>query len=214
MPCRGHDGPKGDGSSYCPRFHPRLGDRGEGSGEDDEYRDAVPVSADSPFLRACRGEPADRVPVWFMRQAGRSLPEYRALRAGSAMLDACRDPDLITEITLQPVRRHGVDAAIFFSDIMVPLAAIGVGVEFVAGVGPVVEKPIRSTTDLDVVRPLTAEDVPYISTAVRRLVAELGDQKRVLTPQAALDAGASWLVVGRPITGANDPVAAARTLFD
>ena len=78
-----------------------------------------------------------------MRQAGRSLPEYRALRAGTAMLDACRDPELITEITLQPVRRHGVDAAILFSDIVVPLVAIGVGIDIVAGVGPVVAKPIR-----------------------------------------------------------------------
>src|SRR4051794_26334988 len=130
---------------------------------------------ESLLVRAATGRPGPYPPVWFMRQAGRSLPEYRALRVGRAMLDACRDPDLITEITLQPVRRHGVDAAIVFSDIVVPLVAIGVGVDIVPGVGPVVEKPIRSTTDLDVLRELVPSDVPYISAAVRALVDELGD---------------------------------------
>ena len=77
--------------------------------------------ADSDLVRAARGLPVTRTPVWFMRQAGRSLPEYRSLRAGTAMLDACQDPDMVTEITLQPVRRHGVDAAILFSDIVLPL---------------------------------------------------------------------------------------------
>jgi uroporphyrinogen decarboxylase len=108
-----------------------------------------------------------------MRQAGRSLPEYRELRVGNAMLDACRDPELITEITLQPVRRHGVDAAIFFSDIVVPLVAIGVGVDIVAGVGPVVEHPIRETADLDVLREIEPADVPYVTDAVRSLVGDL-----------------------------------------
>ena len=99
---------------------------------------------DSLLVRAATGRPGPHPPVWFMRQAGRSLPEYRALRAGTAMLDACRDPELITEITLQPVRRHGVDAAILFSDIVVPLVAIGVGVDIVPGVGPVVAEPVRT----------------------------------------------------------------------
>src|SRR4051794_30560409 len=87
------------------------------------------------LLRAAAGEPLARPPVWFMRQAGRSLPEYRALRAGTSMLQACRTPDLVTEITLQPVRRHGVDAAIFFSDIVVPLVAVGLDIEIVPGTG-------------------------------------------------------------------------------
>ncbi|MBO0787788.1 MAG: uroporphyrinogen decarboxylase, partial [Actinobacteria bacterium] len=95
--------------------------------------------ADSPFLRACRGLPVPRVPVWFMRQAGRSLPEYRAARAGLPMLTACATPDLVTELTLQPLRRYQVDAAILFSDIVVPLKAIGVGIDIKAGVGPVVD---------------------------------------------------------------------------
>ena len=102
------------------------------------------VSADAPFLRACRREAHDRVPVWFMRQAGRSLPEYRAIRGEGSITQAIRTPDLATEITLQPVRRHGVDAAIFFSDIVVPLQAVGVDLDIVPGVGPVIATPIRS----------------------------------------------------------------------
>ena len=103
--------------------------------------------ADSDLVRAARGLPVSRTPVWFMRQAGRSLPEYRALRAGTAMLEACQDPDLVTEITLQPVRRHGVDAAILFSDIVLPLVVAGVDIEIKPGVGPVVAQPCaRSPT--------------------------------------------------------------------
>src|SRR5215203_4314248 len=108
----------------------------------------VPDLADSPFLRACRREPVPHTPVWFMRQAGRSLPEYKKVREGIAMLDSCMRPDLVTEITLQPVRRHHVDAAIYFSDIVVPLKAIGVGLDIKPGVGPVVENPIRTRADL------------------------------------------------------------------
>jgi uroporphyrinogen decarboxylase len=109
-----------------------------------------------------------------MRQAGRSLPEYRRIREGVPMLDSCMRPELITEITLQPVRRHGVDAAILFSDIVVPLKAIGVDVEIVTGVGPVIAKPIAGWSDLDMLRPLEADDVSYVTSAVRELVAELG----------------------------------------
>ena len=100
-----------------------------------------------PFLRACRGIPGgpdDRVPVWFMRQAGRSLPEYRAIRGEGSILDAIRDPELSAEITLQPVRRYGVDAAILYSDIVVPVAAIGFGVDVAPGVGPVVDAAVPS----------------------------------------------------------------------
>ena len=94
-------------------------------------------TAGSALITAYRGAQPDRRPVWFMRQAGRSLPEYLRVRAGTGMLEACLTPDLATEITLQPVRRHGVDAAILFSDIVVPLRLAGVGVEIVAGTGPV-----------------------------------------------------------------------------
>src|SRR6187397_1573997 len=99
---------------------------------------------DSAFLRAARGESVPHTPVWFMRQAGRSLPEYRKVREGIGMLDSCRTPDLVAEITMQPVRRYGVDAAIFFSDIVVPLKAVGVDLDIVAGVGPVIAEPCRT----------------------------------------------------------------------
>ena len=131
------------------------------------YRRCVPAN-DSAFLRACRGEPTSRVPVWFMRQAGRSLPEYRAARGSGSILDALADPELAAELTLQPVRRYGVDAAILFSDIVVPAAAVGFGVEIRAGVGPVVEKPFRGPDDLDRLRPLRIEsDVPHVIETVR-----------------------------------------------
>ena len=123
---------------------------------------------DSPFLRACRGEPVPHTPVWFMRQAGRSLPEYRALREGVAMLESCFRPDLVTEITLQPVRRHGVDAAILFSDIVLPLKAVGVDLDIVPGVGPVVAKPIRTRADLDSLRALEPDDVAAVTRGRRR----------------------------------------------
>jgi uroporphyrinogen decarboxylase len=158
--------------------------------------DLIPP-ADSLLVQAASGRPGPRPPVWFMRQAGRSLPEYRALRLGTAMLEACRDPDLITEITLQPVRRHGVDAAIFFSDIVVPLAAIGVGIDIVPGVGPVVDKPIQDATDVDRLRMLDPDDVPYITAAVRTLVAELGPTPLIGFAGAPFTL-ASYLVEGGP----------------
>jgi uroporphyrinogen decarboxylase len=131
-------------------------------------------SSSSPFLRACRRQPVETVPVWFMRQAGRSLPEYLALRGGGRFLDAVADPALAAEVTLQPVRRYGVDAAILFSDIVVPLAATGFGVDIVPGTGPVVERPFRDEADLDRLRPLLpAEDVPYVLETVKILVKEL-----------------------------------------
>ena len=127
----------------------------------------------SVFVRACRREAVPYTPVWFMRQAGRSLPEYRKLREGVPMLESCRRPELVTEITMQPVRRYGVDAAILYSDIVVPLAAIGVGVEIVQGVGPVIGSPIKEYEDLARLRPLEPDDVPYIVESVRMLTAEL-----------------------------------------
>jgi uroporphyrinogen decarboxylase len=130
--------------------------------------------SESDLVRAARGLPVDRTPVWFMRQAGRSLPEYRALRAGTAMLEACQDPDLVTEITLQPVRRHGVDAAILFSDIVLPLVVAGVDIEIKPGVGPVVAEPVRSVADVDALPLLDPSHLDFLSTAVRSLVRELG----------------------------------------
>ncbi|HSY15248.1 MAG TPA: uroporphyrinogen decarboxylase [Jatrophihabitantaceae bacterium] len=157
----------------------------------------LPGPADSLLVRAAHGRPGNRPPVWFMRQAGRSLPEYRALRAGGSMLDACRNPDLITEITLQPVRRHNVDAAILFSDIVVPLVAIGVGIEIVAGVGPVIDQPIRTAAELDVLRPLEDTDVDYVASAVRQLSAELGPTPLIGFSGAPFTL-ASYLIEGGP----------------
>ena len=126
------------------------------------------------LLRALRREAADRTPVWFMRQAGRYLPEYRALRGGADILETCRRPDDVVELTLQPLRRMPVDAAIFFSDIMVPLAAIGVPVRIEAGRGPVLDEPIRDTAGLRRLRALEPDtDEPWTLEAVRLLVKEL-----------------------------------------
>ncbi|GLZ80130.1 uroporphyrinogen decarboxylase [Actinorhabdospora filicis] len=158
---------------------------------------AASRTADSPFVRACRGLPVPHTPVWFMRQAGRSLPEYRKLREGIPMLESCRRPDLITEITLQPVRRHGVDAAIFFSDIMVPIAAIGVDVDIVPGTGPVVAEPVREEADLARLRDLTPADVPYVTEAVGMLTEELGTTPLIGFAGAPFTV-ASYLVEGGP----------------
>jgi uroporphyrinogen decarboxylase len=153
-----------------------------------------------PFLRACRGLPGgpdDRVPVWFMRQAGRSLPEYRAIRGHGSILDAIADPELSAEITLQPVRRYGVDAAILYSDIVVPVHAIGFGVDVQPGVGPVVEQPFRSAADLDRLRPLDPEaDTPYVLETVRILAREL--PVPLIGFAGAPFTVASYLIEGRP----------------
>ena len=153
--------------------------------------------ADSPLLRACRRQPVPHPPVWFMRQAGRSLPEYRTVREGIAMLDACARPDLVAEITLQPVRRYGVDAAILFSDIVVPLKAVGVDLEIVPGVGPVGAQPFRSVADLDRLPELTPDQVAYVAEAVRLLVAELGPTPLIGFAGAPFTL-ASYLVEGGP----------------
>ncbi|MBV9095757.1 MAG: uroporphyrinogen decarboxylase [Streptosporangiaceae bacterium] len=152
---------------------------------------------DSPFLRACRREPVPYTPVWFMRQAGRSLPEYRRVRAGVPMLESCTRPDMIAEITLQPMRRYHVDAAILFSDIMVPLRAAGVGVDIKPGIGPVVDDPVRTSADLARLRPLDAGDVPYIPQAVRMILAELGDRPLIGFAGAPFTL-ASYLIEGGP----------------
>src|SRR5918994_4778650 len=113
---------------------------------------APPAPGESRFLRACRREPVDRTPVWFMRQAGRYMAEYRALRQNYTLLQLCRTPDLATAVTLQPVNANDVDAAILFSDLLLPLEPMGIAFDFVAGEGPAIENPIRSAADIDRVR--------------------------------------------------------------
>jgi len=152
---------------------------------------------DSAFVRACRGLDVPHTPVWFMRQAGRSLPEYRALREGLGMLETIRRPDLVTEITLQPVRRHGVDAAILFSDIVVPVVAAGVDLDIVAGTGPVVADPIRTAAGVARLRRIAPVDVSYVEEAVRLLVAELGPTPLIGFAGAPFTL-ASYLVEGGP----------------
>jgi len=157
----------------------------------------TPQREESPFLRACFRQHVPYTPVWFMRQAGRSLPEYRAARGKTSMLDACGRPDLIAEFTLQPLRRYPVDAAILFSDIVVPLKAVGIGIDIAPGVGPVVDRPIRGEQDVDRLRALQPGDIPFITEAVTNLVAELGS-----TPLIGFAGGpftlASYLIDGGP----------------
>ena len=156
-----------------------------------------PGPHDSAFLRAARGEAVPHTPVWFMRQAGRSLPEYLEVRRGVTMLESCMRPELVTEITLQPVRRYGVDAAIFFSDIVLPLKALGVDLDIVPGVGPVVANPVRTLADVAAIPDLTPEHVPFTTESVRLLVAELGATPLIGFAGAPFTV-ASYLVEGGP----------------
>jgi len=159
--------------------------------------DRDPRLAAAPLLAAARGQRPDHVPVWFMRQAGRSLPEYRRVRAGIPMLDSCRRPDLVTEITLQPVRRYGVDAAIFYSDIVVPLKAVGVDLDIRPGVGPVIEEPVRTRADLERIPELDPAMVADITESVRLLTAELGGTPLIGFAGAPFTL-ASYLIEGGP----------------
>jgi len=154
-------------------------------------------TGDSPLIRAYRGIRDQTPPVWFMRQAGRSLPEYRELRVGTAMLDACLTPSLASEITLQPVRRHNVDAAIFFSDIVIPVKLAGVEVEIVPGRGPVIENPIRTAADVAALRPIDPSSLDPIREAVALTVAQLGSTPLIGFAGAPFTL-ASYLVEGGP----------------
>lgn len=154
-------------------------------------------TAQSPLVRALRGDRPERPPVWFMRQAGRSLPEYRALRAGGDMLQACLTPELASEITLQPVRRHGVDAGIFFSDIVVPVLLAGLPIRIEPGRGPVLDDPIRTASDVLRLRPLDPGAFDPIREAVALTVAELGSTPLIGFGGAPFTL-AAYLVEGGP----------------
>ena len=153
--------------------------------------------AEAPLLVAARGGRPDRTPAWFMRQAGRSLPEYRRVREGIPMLESCLTPDLACEITLQPVRRHGVDAAVLFSDIVVPLYVAGVDVDIVPGTGPVLGKPIRTAADVAAMPVLHADQVAPVADTIRLLITELGDTPLIGFAGAPFTL-ASYLVEGGP----------------
>jgi uroporphyrinogen decarboxylase len=153
----------------------------------------------SPLLLACRNLAVPHMPVWFMRQAGRSLPEYRAMRGSGSILDAIARPEIACEATLQPVRRYGVDAAILFSDIVVPVHAIGFGVEIVPGRGPVVEAPFRTKADLKRLRDLEATDIEHVTDTCRLVTSELeGTVTPLIGFAGAPFTVASYLVEGGP----------------
>ena len=151
----------------------------------------------SPYLAAAPGRTPSQIPVWFMRQAGRSLPEYRALRAQHRMLDACFDAELVCEITLQPVRRHQVDAAILFSDIVVPLLGAGIDLDIVPDVGPVIASPVRTAADVARITALDTDRVAPVADAVSLLVGALGEVPLIGFAGAPFTL-ASYLVEGGP----------------
>src|SRR6266516_948655 len=151
------------------------------------------------LVRACRREPVERTPVWFMRQAGRSLPEYRELRKRYGLFDIVAEPELCAEVTLQPVRRHDVDAAVMFTDIMFPVLSMGVDVELVENVGPVIRQPVRSAADVERLAVTDPEEsVPTILEAVRLVRAELRDDQAVIGFAGGPFTVAGYLVEGRP----------------
>src|SRR5438067_4263529 len=151
--------------------------------------------AEPLLVRACRREPVERTPVWFMRQAGRSLPEYRAIRERHGFFELAGTPELCAEVTLQPVRRHGVDAAVLFADIMSPVLGMGIDVELVEGVGPVVERRIESLADVE--RLAVTEPDDAILEALRIVRRELDPEKAVIGFCGGPFTVAGYLVEGR-----------------
>lgn len=149
-----------------------------------------------PFLAAANGTAGSRTPVWFMRQAGRSLPEYKKIRGDGSILEAIKQPELAAEFTLQPVRRYGVDAAVLYSDIVVPPHAVGFGIDVAPGTGPVAAQPLRTRDDLSRLRPLQEEDVHYVTKTVDILTREL--TVPLLAFAGAPFTVASYLIEGRP----------------
>ena len=151
------------------------------------------------FLRACRREPVDRTPVWFMRQAGRYMPEYRAIRERHSLLDICRQPELATEVTLQPVERLDVDAAILFSDLLLPLEPLGIPFDFVKGEGPVIHEPVRTADDIARLRKFEPrESLGHVLTTIRLLRTELTDRVPLIGFGGAPFTLASYAVEGGP----------------
>lgn len=154
--------------------------------------------SDSLFLRTARREPAERTPVWFMRQAGRVLPEYRAVRERWTLLEICRQPELCAEVTLQPVERLGVDGAVMFADIMLPLIGVGIDIDIVDEVGPVVASPIRSRAGVEALRPIEPEaDVPFVLETIRLLDRALRGRIPVIGFSGAPFTLAAYLIEGR-----------------
>jgi uroporphyrinogen decarboxylase len=155
--------------------------------------------AEPLLTRACRREPVERTPVWFMRQAGRSLPEYREIRKRHTLFEVCQQPELCAQVTLQPVRAHGVDAAVMFADIMLPVVGMGVAVDLVENVGPVIERPIASRADVERLRtPEPEESVPFILEAVRLVREGLAPEQALVGFAGGPFTVAGYLIEGRP----------------
>ncbi len=150
------------------------------------------------FLRACRREPVDATPVWFMRQAGRSFAAYRTLRERYGILELAKTPDLCAEVTLMPVRELGVDAAVLFADIMLPLEPMGVGVRIEPDVGPIIDQPIRSAADVAALRPFDPAEVSFTLDAIRLVRRELDGRAGVIGFSGAPFTLACYLIEGRP----------------
>jgi uroporphyrinogen decarboxylase len=155
------------------------------------------TEATSRFLRACRREPVDRTPVWFMRQAGRYMAEYRAIRQKHSLLEICAQPELAAEVSLQPIKRLDIDAAIIFADILLPLVPMGIDLEFAAGEGPVIHNPIRARTDVERLRVLDPEEaVPATLQAIRLVSQELPDDVPLIGFAGGLFTVASYMIEG------------------
>src|SRR5450755_3218166 len=150
------------------------------------------------FVRACRLEPVDATPVWFMRQAGRSFAAYRQLRERYGILELAKTPDLCAEVTLMPVRELGVDAAVLFADIMLPLEPMGVGLRIEPEVGPIIDKPIRSAADVAALRPFDPAAVSFTLDAIRLVRQELDGKAGVIGFSGAPFTLACYLIEGRP----------------
>ena len=154
---------------------------------------------DPLLTRACRRESVERTPVWFMRQAGRSLPEYRELRKHHSLFEVCRQPELCAEVTLQPVRAHGVDAAVIFADIMLPVIGMGIDVELVEGVGPTIAEPIATAADVERLRvPDPEESVPFVLEVIRLVRDELPANQAVIGFAGGPFTVAGYVIEGKP----------------
>ncbi len=151
---------------------------------------------DSRFVRACRSLPVDATPVWFMRQAGRYMPEYRAVRKRHSLLEICKSPELAAEVTITAAEKLGVDAAIIFADLLLPLEPMGLAFHFEAGEGPVVEKPLREAEDVAALRTDGASDLEYVAESVRRVVGHFGARLPVIGFAGAPFTLASYMIEG------------------
>ena len=168
------------------------------------------MTSDFRFLKACRREPVDCTPVWMMRQAGRYLEEYRAIRAQHSFLEMCRTPELAAEVTVQPLRRFDFDAAIIFADILLPLPGMGIDLTFTKGEGPVIGNPVRTRSDVDAITPLTPEtDVPFLAEAIRLVLHEIDGRAPLIGFSGAPFTLASYMIEG----GGSKNFVATKTLM-